>query len=688
MNNNTFFLSRKAKKNLRQKSTKKLPSGPDSLLMEKMHELQLHQIELEMQNEELRETQQLLEAMRDKYAALYEIAPVGYLTLDNNGLIMEANLTIAAMLGVERVSLINQPLAIFIALEDRDNFYFHYRQIGQTTNSQACELKMVKRHGGQFYARLESIAVCDRKGTVIQGRVVVSDITDRKQAESKGQAAIHRLHTIIDIVGEGITLSNEVGYFEIFNSKMEELTGYTKEEANSHHNFLAVLHPDPQEYQKALSGIYEMSRVGGTRNIETIMSAKDGTIKTLLVSTSVIRDENHTWFWSAYHDITKRKQMEMELKRRTRELILLNNAGRAFYSFLDVDKVLSEALKAVHDLLTVDNEMAWLIDPLDKDLVCQDAWGNGHELILGLRLPAGIGIAGWTVAHNESVIVLDTRTDNRYYKGVDEKRGYELRSLLCVPLRAKGEVIGVLEVGDKNPKRFTSVDQTLLELLASSAAIAIEKARLYEQAQRDAKTKTVLLNEVNHRVKNNLTAIIGLLYVEKNHSGVNSQTAYQSVMDDLITRVDGLSTVHSMLSASEWAPLQLSDLTEHIINSALQARPSDKWVYVKVCPSAVRVNSRQANDLALVINELTTNTMKYAMKERDSATITVSIRFNDGMVYFEFCDDGPGYPPETLQLDHYNVGMYLIQTIVHDGLRGEVVFFNNLGAVTQISFKV
>ena len=87
-----------------------------------IHELQVHQIELEMQNEELRRTQQQLEASRDRYADLYDFAPVGYFTLSETSLILEVNLTAAAMLGVERSQLIQQPLTRFIVREDQDIF--------------------------------------------------------------------------------------------------------------------------------------------------------------------------------------------------------------------------------------------------------------------------------------------------------------------------------------------------------------------------------------------------------------------------------------------------------------------------------------------------------------------------------------------------------------------------------------
>ena len=216
---------------------------------------------------------------------------------------------------------------------------------------------------------------------------------------------------------------------------------------------------------------------------------------------------------------------------------------------------------------------AWLIDPETDELVCWQEAGSASEIVRGWRLAPGQGIAGWVANRDESLIVQDTQTDPRYFQGVDEQAGLGLRSILAVPLRGKGDVIGVLEVVDDVVGRFTTADLTLVESLASTVATAIENARLYGQARQDAETKAVLLREVNHRVKNNLAAIIGLLYAEQGRVGMESGPDGQTLMKDLINRVHGLATVHGMLCASEWTPLPLDELTRKIIRAAFQMDP-------------------------------------------------------------------------------------------------------------------
>lgn len=148
-----------------------------------IHELRVHQIELELQNEELHRTQQDLQASNAKLTSLYDFAPVGYLTLDEKGVIHKANLTIVTMLGIEKGDLINRPLSSFIVAEDQDTHYLHQRRIFKTHASQTYEIRLKKHDELHFYARLTGVIVQEDEDDVNRCRVAVSDINKLKEAE-------------------------------------------------------------------------------------------------------------------------------------------------------------------------------------------------------------------------------------------------------------------------------------------------------------------------------------------------------------------------------------------------------------------------------------------------------------------------------------------------------------------------
>jgi PAS domain S-box-containing protein len=147
-----------------------------------LHDLNVHQIELELQNEELRRTQAELEAERARYFDFYDLAPVGYCTLSEKGLILELNLTAANLLGAARGALVTQPIFGFILKEYQDVFYLFRRRLFEISEPQTCDLRLLKTDGTTFWAHLEATAALSGDGARTC-RVVLNDITERKEAE-------------------------------------------------------------------------------------------------------------------------------------------------------------------------------------------------------------------------------------------------------------------------------------------------------------------------------------------------------------------------------------------------------------------------------------------------------------------------------------------------------------------------
>jgi len=180
---NPNTLRRKAEKRLKEKKegfTDGEGRAPEKII----HELEVHQIELEMQNEALRETHLALEESRNKYIDLYDFAPVGYLTLSKNAIIEEGNLTCAALLGVNRQNLINDRFRRFVAKEDLKNWDRHFISVLRSADKQTSDLKLIKKDGSRFYARVESMRIDrEKKDPVI--RIAISDVTDNKRAEDE-----------------------------------------------------------------------------------------------------------------------------------------------------------------------------------------------------------------------------------------------------------------------------------------------------------------------------------------------------------------------------------------------------------------------------------------------------------------------------------------------------------------------
>jgi two-component system, cell cycle sensor histidine kinase and response regulator CckA len=164
-------------------------------IRETLHELRVHQIELEMQNEELRQSRAELEASHERYFDLFDLAPVGYFTLTEDALILEANLTGGELLGVPRSGLLDRSFTQFILPDDQDSYYHHRRAVVKAGSPATCELRMVRADGSTFHALLESapsLPVGDRATF----RTVVSDITERTRAAAERLLLEKRLQQV------------------------------------------------------------------------------------------------------------------------------------------------------------------------------------------------------------------------------------------------------------------------------------------------------------------------------------------------------------------------------------------------------------------------------------------------------------------------------------------------------------
>ena len=219
----------------------------------------------------------------------------------------------------------------------------------------------------------------------------------------------------------------------------------------------------------------------------------------------------------------EQKRVEEILQQRNRELALISQASQLFTSTLELEQVLEIVLSGTHNLLNITATSFWLRIPETGELVCQHAIGAGAETVIGWRLAEGQGLAGWAAQTGQSLLVPDAKQDSRHFGMVDQQSGINFRSILSIPLRTRRGVIGVLNLVDTEVGRFTEDELSLVDSIATAAAIAIENARLYQEAQEEiAQRKLIetILRERNeeldafahtvaHNLKNPLSTAIG-----------------------------------------------------------------------------------------------------------------------------------------------------------------------------------
>ena len=181
-----------------------------------IHELQTFQVELELQNDELRRSQQELMEFKIHYTQLYDFTPVGYVTLDSRGKILNANLTLAKMLATERSSLLNRSFSDHILPRDQDIYYLHLQTLFEDRKRQICDLKMKKTDGALFDVQLESTVIPEACQGEAQYRTVIIDVSERKRAELLINYGKHQLESVLNKINSSIYIADMASYEILF----------------------------------------------------------------------------------------------------------------------------------------------------------------------------------------------------------------------------------------------------------------------------------------------------------------------------------------------------------------------------------------------------------------------------------------------------------------------------------------
>lgn len=318
-------------------SQNQLARAPKRDIARTIHELEVHQVELQMQNEELRESQTQLAQSRDRFHALYDFAPIGYFTLDQSGIILEANLTLATMLGVDRQKLLGTKLTRFIAPDGQDTLYLHLRDTFASEEKHSCELPIRAGRGAEIFARIESIVVRDPHSNALHCWSAVSDVTAHKRFED---ALVHtqahleqrvadrtrslkeseeRLSAILNTVLDAIITIDQKGNIFNVNPATLRMFGYSESEMIGQNIKILMTSPVREELDRYL----ENYRRFGPGNIigvsrEVLARRKDGTIFPIEASVSEV--DHLGLFTGVIRDITQRKQLQRQLLDTTERI--------------------------------------------------------------------------------------------------------------------------------------------------------------------------------------------------------------------------------------------------------------------------------------------------------------------------------------------------------------------------------
>lgn len=317
-----------------------------------------------------------------------------------------------------------------------------------------------------------------------------------------------------------------------------------------------------------------------------------------------------------------------------------------------------------------------LLDEAHHELVLRATQAPARAYQRKRAIKLGESIAGKAIAQNRPIIVPDVQTDEDYI-GHDLAEEQGLRSMICIPLTLQDRAVGVMSCYTSEVRDFPADEIKALETLAKQAAVSIEHAKL--------QVRSTLMQEMHHRVKNNLQQIASLLRLQQRQSHYKS---LEEAISDCLARILAIAAVHDLLSREDLDHVGLRSIAETLVQHQMNSLIlPDKKIAFDVRGDDVRLNMTQATQVALVINELIQNAVEHGFHNTDEGDIHINVEDREGEISLWVSNNGDHLPEGFESSANSHLGLQIVDSLSR-GLGGRFKIADILGwTVAEVKFQ-
>ncbi len=592
---------------------------------------------------------------------------LGYINIGGDGTIINVDNATCFVLGLEREYLIGRSLIDFVVLGEREKYSRHLSQAVAGMQPILTNLRLrpegVSTPGIPLIVRMDSYST----GQLDYIRMTVSAEVERRLSPDAGSLHEEALRCMVEGSRDGTSLTDENDRVVLWNHAMELITGLRFDE---------VVGKDIWEVRKTL--MPKLDRTGNVRgNLDQFLNtssgnerrkSQDGSYELLiqqpsgevrLVQQNDLRIPTARGFviGSTCRDSTESSKTAGNLRRRNADLALLYRAEQAFTSTLKLDQVLQSVLNEVTQLLDVTQAYIWLMDDAHTDLVCSHAVDRDGNTLPSLAVQYGSRLAEWIREGGEVLSFSDLWVKSPFSDIDCAAEHPTMRSCLFVPLRSKEVVVGALHLVDERPDHFTAADSNLIIALASAAAIAVENAMLYKQAQTLAalEERQRLAWELHDGVNQSLFSAGLIAEILPRLWQLDPEEGRQS-LEDLRWLIRGaVAEMREVLT--ELRPVESDDLALDVrlrqLGNIFSGRTGIPVVLDLTGEAELPVEVQTA--LYRLCREALSNTAKHA----GASQVAIKMKNENGAIELCIRDDGSGFDVVRAQAGHH--GLQLMQ---------------------------
>jgi len=365
-------------------------------------------------------------------------------------------------------------------------------------------------------------------------------------------------------------------------------------------------------------------------------------------------------------------QTDAALRQRIHELDILQSVTRSIASTLNLQDLLPLIAQYASDLIEGDRAAIYRLDSNTGALEIISSYNANSESI------------GQPFSEEFVRGICDTRSAME----APPSQTLAEQRVLGAPLMTGRGLQGAICVGAQASVQQSEGRLSLLQSFADAAAMAVENAELYEDARIGYSTTSTLLQEMHHRVRNNLQTVAALLSMQARHAG---HAAWTQPLQEAVARVQSIATIHDLLSSGSLTSATIEAIARKVTDEAsINVVPPALSLQFVIVPNNVEIRSRQATIFALLLNEVLTNAIVHGMQDRETGEIRIEAVSDGAMIEVRVDDDGVGLPEDFDLASQDGLGLRIISTLATSDLKGgfDLVLRPEGGTRATIRFPV
>ena len=355
-----------------------------------------------------------------------------------------------------------------------------------------------------------------------------------------------------------------------------------------------------------------------------------------------------------------------KLEKRASQLSTLSEVSKTITSDLYLEEILQLIVAATADTMSFKICSLMLLDEDKQELVIKATQSKSKEYAKKANVKIGESVAGRALAEGRTITVYDLKHSTEY-STPDLARREGLSSLAAIPLLVKNKKIGVLNCYTEKPHHFSDDEISVLSALGNHAAIAIEHAKLM--------VKSAIIQEMHHRVKNNLQQVASLLRLQMHYVG---QRSVEQVLTESLNRILAIASVHELLAREDLDIISVKKVAEQIIQATAQGiLAPNKHIAMKIEGPDILLPSSQATSVALILNELVQNAVEHGFGDgMDDGEIRITLAEDPKFVTLSVSNDGTPLPDGFDIRKTDSLGLQIVESLVRGDLQGRFTLTN------------